>query len=95
LSRWSKDADIQELIGHIDLENYTEIDRFRDFRLTFSTPAGKRVLATIVKWGHVYHTSMNDNTNCVLFNEGERNLALKILAALTEPIPKQTRSNKQ
>lgn len=95
LSRWTKDPDIKSLIDDIDSETYTDMDRYRDFKNTFGTPAGRRALATILKWGHIYRTSMAPNTNDVIFSEGERNMALKILAGLTEPVAKPTRRSKQ
>lgn len=95
LSRWTKDPDIKALIGDIDNEGYTDIDRYRDFRATFGTQEGRRTLATILKWGHIYRTSMAPNANDVIFSEGERNMALKILAGLTEPVAKPTRRTKQ
>lgn len=91
LSRWTKDPDIKSLVDDIDSESYTDIDRYRDFRATFGTKEGRRTLATILKWGHIYRTSMAPNTNDVIFSEGERNMALKILAGLTEPVAKPTR----
>lgn len=91
LSKWTKDPDIQSLIADIDAENYSDLDRYRDFKATFGTDAGRRTLSTILKWGHIYRTSMAPNSNDVIFSEGERNMALKILAGLTEPIVKPTR----
>lgn len=80
----NKVPDIKSLVADIPVD-YLPTDRYRDFVNTFSTPEGKRVLATIVGWGHVYKPSMNTDPNLVIFCEGERNMALKILAACTAP----------
>ena len=81
-----------------DLKNdsgkqWTEMDRYRDFRAVFlgeSTPEqGQRVLHEIAAWGHQWRTSMDPDPYQVHFNEGERSLLLKIVAAIeNEPVPK-------
>lgn len=88
ISRWAKDPEIKDLV--LDISGQTDLDRYRDFRVVFGTDAGKRVLNQILKWGHLYQSSMSPNPNDVIFAEGERNLALKILAGLTVPAERPT-----
>lgn len=69
---------------------YTDMDRYSEFRALFlGSDMGKRVLYEILGWGHVFHSSAamgRFEPNRVMFNEGERNLALKIFAtARVEP----------
>jgi len=92
IAKWAKDPDLRDLM--VDTTNYTNWDRYRDFHKVFGTPEGGRVLDQILKWGHVLKTSMNKDVNNVLFSEGERNLALKILAGLTAPAEQPQRRNK-
>lgn len=76
-------------------EPYADLDRYRDFKAVFESPAGKRVLRQILQWAHIWQSSMNENAMKVMFSEGERNLGLKILATLSyEPIKRIERQNK-
>ena len=65
---------------------YTDMDRYRDFRQLFmGSVQGKRVLHELYSWGHMFKTSIPGNKQpdrMIWQNEGERNFALKLLAAL-------------
>ena len=76
---------------------YTEMDRYRDFRALFTdSEAGKRVLAEILAWGHIWHSSMDPDPHHTSFQEGERAIALKILASIeVEPTERQTQATKR
>lgn len=75
----------------------SDMDRFRDFRAVFmGNEQGKRVLRDILEWGHVWQSSMAPDPNQVMFSEGERNLALKIMAAVhNEPVERPTHTNRK
>ena len=77
--------------------DYTEMDRYRDFRQVFmGTDAGKRALAIILGWGHIVRNAAalaNHDTNKTQFFNGENNLALRILSTVyVEPKPRPTRA---
>jgi hypothetical protein len=73
---------------------YTENDRFRDFRMVFlGSEEGKRVLRSLLGWGHMFKTSMPAGPAAdplrLAFSEGERNLALRIVTTINvEPANK-------
>jgi len=81
--------------------NYAPIDRYRDFRGVFmSTDQGRRVLHEILGWGNMFRSSAHRadfDVNRAFYYEGERNVALRLLATLnaepTQP-PAQTTSIK-
>jgi hypothetical protein len=66
----------------------SKTDIYRDFRRTFSTPEGKRVLWRLFEWCHLYKPSVDfDSAARTAFREGERNIALKIMAVMNaEPV---------
>lgn len=71
--------------------NYTEMDRYRDFRALFlGTDQGRRVLYEILGWGHMFRPSFQGapiDPNRVMIHEGERNMALKVLSTINkEPV---------
>lgn len=76
---------------------YTEMDRYREFRALFlETEQGLRVLHQILAWAHIWNTSMAPTAHEVTFSEGERNLGLKIMAAVeVEPAAKPQRATKR
>ena len=78
-----KDQDIRELM--VDMSSYTPMDRYRDFIKTFGTPEGKRTFTQIMQWGNISraHYTVDMQSNEMFLKEGERNLALKIMAALS------------
>jgi len=64
-------------------DKYSDIDRLRDFQIVFGTPQGQRVLSQILRWSHLWHSSMSQSATDMAFAEGERNVGLKIIAALS------------
>lgn len=97
-----KEPDPEEFflqLGRASRSNYTNEDRYRDFRQLFlSTEQGKRVLHELMSWGRVFKPTIprpNEKEYMIWVNEGMRNFALKLMAALNaEPIdsPKKTSS---
>jgi hypothetical protein len=80
--------------------NYEKADTYKDFVRVFngnsSPEEGRRVLSQILIWGGVSkgHYRKNIDINELLIKEGGRNLALRILAALT-PVQPTDRANQQ
>jgi len=68
----------------------TAADMRNDFRKVFyGSEQGKRVLDQILSWGRTFKTCMNDDGRKHAFLEGQRNMALMIIATLeTEPTPR-------
>ena len=93
ISRWVRDPDLRTLV--IDLGDYTPMDRYRDFRKTFGTPEGQRTLSQIITWGRVNRSVFDKEPTVMALKEGERNLALKIVAGLTEPVKQETERNRR
>lgn len=77
------------------LANYTDMDRYREFRgVLLGSDAGKRVLFQMLTWGHMFASDFDPVPTVHAFASGERNLALKIFAALNhEPVEKPTKQN--
>jgi hypothetical protein len=69
-----------------------------DFKQLFlGSEQGKRVLYEIFAWGHLWRSSMAATTEATAFNEGERNIGLKIMAALRKdpkPLPVRQRQKR-
>lgn len=91
--------DPERLFAEIASGFATDMDRYRDFRAVFlSDERGRRVLHEILGWGHVFRSSVQGrpvDPHQVTFREGERNLALRILAALNaEPVDRPTTQTK-
>lgn len=65
-------------------ENYSDAERYRDFRRVFlGTPAGRRCLYQIFEWTHVFHTSVVPGDPYMShFQDGERAIGLQILSVL-------------
>lgn len=94
----TKSIDMDEFVAelnHAASGKYTDMDRYREFRKVFlETDEGKRVMRQIMAWGHIWHSSFDANPAVMSFAEGERGLALKIIAAVNvEPVEKPTRQN--
>jgi len=72
--------------------------RYADFRAVFlGTEQGKRVLYHILMWGHLWIPSYVRNDphapHTTIYFEGQRSLALRILAAIqNEPKQRPTRA---
>lgn len=81
-------------------KNYTELERYKDFRQLFmGSDQGKRVLYQIIGWGHMFRPSASlagHEPYRTMFHEGERNLTLRIFNAVhVEPKEKPTRAVSQ
>lgn len=60
-----------------------EVDLVRDYKKTFNTPEGKRVLYDIMKKCHILSPVFNPKNDFeVYINEGKRNVALMLLTIL-------------
>ena len=68
----------------IDPRRYPAARLYRDFAAVFlRDPAGRRALYKILEWGHLYRpVFVAGDPHGTAFRDGERNLALRILAAL-------------
>lgn len=79
-------------------ENYTQKERYSDFRKTFSTPEGQRTLREILSWCHLLKPSVYGSpidSNLVLLKEGERNIGLRLLTTYhNEPPERPDRARK-
>ena len=64
-----------------------EADRVRDFKQLFETPQGQRVLNQVLEWCHIMQTSMHKEAMVMAFQEGERNIGLRIMATLNNQLP--------
>lgn len=53
-----------------------------DYRQTFASPAGQRVLADILRRGSVMQTSFDPHAATAAYNEGKRRLALEVVEML-------------
>lgn len=85
--------DPEALFAEIAHTGYRDEDRYREFRLVFlGSDEGRRVLHEILSWGHMFQSSVGRadiDPNRVLFFEGERNMALKLLATLNAEPPER------
>lgn len=65
-----------------------ELDRLEvaDFRAVMETKAGRRFIARLLEEAGVYRTSMTGNA-WTYFNEGARNLGLKVLDKVNSHTP--------
>lgn len=73
---------------------YTDMDRFRDFKKVFMTDDGQRVLRELLAWGHLFKPSFDKDPYVMAFREGERNMSLKLLIAITkEPKERPAQAN--
>ena len=93
MARWIKDPDLMDVM--VDLSDYDPMDRYRDFRQTFGTPHGQRVLSQIMLWGRVNKSIFDLEPTAMALKESERNMALKIMAGLTEPVKLPTERRKR
>jgi len=65
----------------IDLE---ELQKKEDLRKIVNTPEGVRFFKTFFGYGRLFNPSFVGNTNTTFFNEGKRNLALRVLSDIGE-----------
>lgn len=79
-------------------EGYSALDRYRDFRDVFlGSDSGRRVLKQIMTWSHLaapHAAGTPVDEKKILISEGQRNLALTIMATLLkEPEAKPEKQN--
>lgn len=91
--------DPQRLFQEIAGGYADDMDRYRDFRAVFlSDERGKRVLNEIFAWSHIYRSSAQGrpiDPYQMALREGERSLALRILATLNaEPVERPTQATR-
>lgn len=92
------EAFFAELSKSYNGADYTEIDRYRDFRELFlGSDRGKRVLWQLMGFGHMFRSTAalaGHETNKAFFHDGERNVALRIFNTVhVEPKARPTRAN--
>lgn len=87
------DSDLLEaLTSFPSQQNYTPKDRYHDFRRIFTSDEGKRVLREILSWGGMFRPSVIGNPvdpYRMAIREGERNMALRLLAAIYNEPPER------
>ncbi len=76
----------------IDPRRYPPERLHKDFAAVFlRDQAGRRALYKILEWGHLYQTVfVAGDPHGTAFRDGERNLALRVLAALNAEPQEQT-----
>ena len=91
------DRFLNELSPHHPGRSYSAIDRYRDYRQLFlSTPLGRKVLWDVFYLCRLYQASMNKDTHVTAFNEGKRDIGLRILAIMNaEPAEPQQKAEKE
>jgi hypothetical protein len=93
------DSNLLGELAKLPTGNYTDKDRYRDFRKVFTSDEGKRVLGQIVSWAKVLTPSVMGSPidpYKMAVCEGEKNLARRILLAVyNEPPEPQTQTVKQ
>ena len=94
------DADLLDALARrLSDENYLPMDRYRDFQKVFGSVEGKRVLLEILSWGRMFKATVlggpiDSYAMAVAF--GERNMALKLMAAVyIEPKDKPQRTRQK
>ena len=91
----SDDTELLDVLASLPRsDNYTDMDRYRDFRKVFTSEEGRRVLREIVSWGRVLSPSVSGSPidpYLTHIRDGEKNLALRILVAIyKEPSQRPT-----
>lgn len=78
-------------------EGYGPVERYRDFRQVFASPAGRRVLWQILEWAHLFRpVAVRGDSNETYRRDGERNVGLRILATLNaEPLDRAEQAQSQ
>ena len=62
----------------------------KDYKATFATEPGKRVLKDLFKQGHINKSSFNVDSHKTAFNEGQRDIVLYINKMIElKPIERQ------
>lgn len=66
---------------------YRQVDRVIDYKEIFGSVAGKKVLYDMMKAGNMLQSSFDKDPHEMAFNEGQRNMVLRILTLLkTDPM---------
>ena len=65
--------------------------RLADLKEVLNTPAGIRVISKVLEDGGLFRTSFTGNSK-TFFNEGMRNLALKLFSEITDAAPDKLES---
>lgn len=60
-----------------------------DVRIVLSTPAGRRFVWRYLERCGLFRTSFTGNEGSTFFNEGERNIGIKLLADVNEADPER------
>jgi hypothetical protein len=68
-------------------EAFSRDRELEDIKQVLSTPAGRRFAYRYLEKSGVFRTSFSENTNVMLFREGERNFGLQLLAEINEADP--------
>ena len=79
------DEDLLSTLAALPNQPYSPQDRYQDFRQLFTgTEQGKRVYREILAWAHTFRSSLPTPVDPYLlaFKEGERNMGLKLMAAV-------------
>lgn len=78
-------------------EGYGPVERYRDFRQVFASPAGRRVLWQILEWAHLFRpVAVRGDSSETYRRDGERNIGLRMLAVLNaEPLERAERAHSQ
>jgi hypothetical protein len=79
-------SDPKQVKDRADKANRDRKQELEDVRYLVKTPAGKRYFRKILERGSVFTTTFTGNSR-TFFNEGMRNLALGILADVSEAAP--------
>lgn len=93
----SDDLDeLMETLGAAQVSGRNAMDRYREFRQVFlGSDAGKRVFHDILAMAHVWKSSIQRDSHQTYAVEGERRLALKIIATVhIEPTAQAAAANK-
>jgi hypothetical protein len=90
---------IDEVTSLPSLKDYSEQDRYREFRRVFlDTDGGPRVLAEILSWGRLFKQSVVASpvdANLLLIREGQRNMTIALLNTIyNEPSQKPTKQKR-
>ncbi len=91
------EALMADLAAAYSPQAYTEQDRHRDFKQVFlDSPQGRRVLYQLLAWAHQWRpTFVAGKPDVSAFQEGERNVGLRLLTAIQiEPKSRPVKQNR-
>lgn len=64
--------------------NHKQVDKVIDYKTVFESEAGKEVLYDLMKVGSFLQSSFDSDPITMAFNEGQRNMVLRILTLLKQ-----------